>query len=165
MIFQPTGVLFICLGNICRSPLAEGVFRALVREAGVEHAFEIDSAGTSDYHEGDMADPRTIEVARRRGIELTSRSRPVTAVDVESFDYLIVMDASNLRDVRRLAASVRPDARIHRLREFDPEAAGELDLPDPYYGGESGFVLVQTIVERACAGLLEHLRGERNLRR
>src|SRR6185437_12575899 len=124
----------ICLGNICRSPLAEGVFRALVREAGVEHAFEIDSAGTSDYHEGDMADPRTIEVARLRGIELTSRSRPVTAEDVERFDYLIVMDASNLHDVQRLAAQVRPEARIHRLREFDPEAGGDLDVPDPYYG-------------------------------
>lgn len=151
-------VLFVCLGNICRSPLAEGVFRGLVREAGLDHVFEIDSAGTSDYHEGDLADPRTIEVARRRGIELTSRSRPVTEADVERFDYLVVMDASNLRDVRRLADSIRPDARIHRLREFDPEAAGDLDVPDPYYGGEDGFVLVQDIVERACAGLLTHLR-------
>lgn len=160
MTTKPISVLFICLGNICRSPLAEGVFRGLVRETGLEHAFEIDSAGTSDYHEGNPADPRTIEVARRRGVELTSRSRPVTKDDVDAFDYLIVMDDSNLRDVRRLAASVRPDARILRLREFDPEAAGELDVPDPYYGGEAGFVLVQEIVERACAGLLEHLRAE-----
>jgi protein-tyrosine phosphatase len=156
-------VLFICLGNICRSPLAEGVFRGLVREAGLEHAFEVDSAGTSDYHEGNLADPRTIEVARGRGIELTSRSRPVTEVDVEHFDYLVVMDSSNLRDVRRLAASSHPDARIQRLREFDPEGAGELDVPDPYYGGEEGFHLVQEIVERACAGFLEHLREEHRL--
>jgi protein-tyrosine phosphatase len=161
MTSQPTSVLFICLGNICRSPLAEGVFRALVREAGMEHAFEIDSAGTANYPEGNLSDPRTIEVARRRGIELTSRSRPITEGDVERFDYLIVMDVSNLRNVRQLAESVRPDARIHRLREFDPEAAGELDVPDPYYGGESGFALVQEIVERACAGFLEHLQGER----
>lgn len=153
-------VLFICLGNICRSPLAEGVFRGLVREAGLEDHIVIDSAGTSDCHEGNPADPRTIEVARRRGVELTSRSRPITAEDVESFDYLIVMDHSNERDVRRLAASVRPDARIHLLREFDPETDGDLEVPDPYYGGEDGFVLVQELVERACAGLLEHIREE-----
>jgi protein-tyrosine phosphatase len=157
------GVLFICLGNICRSPLAEGVFSGLVREAGLEHAFEIDSAGTSDYHEGNPSDPRTIEVARGRGVELTSRSRPITDADVDAFDYLIVMDASNLRDVREFADPVRPDARIHRLREFDSEAAGDLDTPDPYYGGESGFHLVQEIVERACAGLLAHLRAEHGI--
>lgn len=156
-------VLFICLGNICRSPLAEGVFRGLVREAGLDHAFEIDSAGTSDYHEGDPADPRTIAVARARGIELTSRSRPVTEADVEAFDYLIVMDSSNLRDVRGLATPIRPDARIHRLREFDPDAAGDLDVPDPYYGGEEGFHLVQEIVERASAALLTHLREEHGI--
>src|SRR5690606_33120087 len=96
----------------------------------------------------------------RRGIELTGRSRPITEEDVERFDYLIVMDSSNLRDVRRLAAPVRPDARIQRLREYDPAAAGDLDVPDPYYGGEQGFILVQEIVERASAGLLEHLRAE-----
>jgi protein-tyrosine phosphatase len=156
-------VLFICLGNICRSPLAEGVFSGLVREAGLEHAFEIDSAGTSDYHEGNLADPRTIEVALGRGIELTSRSRPVTADDVDAFDYLIVMDSSNLRDVRELAGPIRPDARIHRLRDFDPEAAGEVDVPDPYYGGEEGFHLVQEIVERACAEFLAHLRAEHGI--
>lgn len=163
MTAQRVSVLFICLGNICRSPLAEGVFHGLVREAGLEHAFEIDSAGTSDYHEGDRADPRTIEVARRRGIELTSRSRPVTEADVEHFDYLIVMDSSNLRDVRELAGPIRPDARIQRLREFDPEAGGEPDVPDPYYGGEEGFHLVQGIVERACAEFLAHLRAEHGI--
>jgi protein-tyrosine phosphatase len=156
-------VLFICLGNICRSPLAEGVFSGLVHEAGLEHAFQIDSAGTSDYHEGNRADPRTIEVAHSRGIELTSRSRPVTADDVEAFDYLIVMDSSNLRDVRELAGPIRPDARIQRLREFDPEAASDLDVPDPYYGGAAGFHLVQEIVERACAGFLTHLRTEHGI--
>jgi protein-tyrosine phosphatase len=163
MTAQRASVLFICLGNICRSPLAEGVFRGLVRDAGLEHAFGIDSAGTSDYHEGNPADPRTIEVARSRGIELTSRSRPVTEADVEHFEYLVVMDASNLRDVQHLAGSIRPDAKILRLREFDPEAAGDLDVPDPYYGGEEGFHLVQEIVERACAGLLAHLRAEHGI--
>jgi len=163
MSAKPIGVLFICLGNICRSPLAEGVFKGLVEEAGLEDAFEIDSAGTSDYHEGNPADPRTIAVAKERGIELTSRSRPITEADIEHFDYLIVMDESNQANVERLAAGVRSDARIHRLREFDPEADGELDVPDPYFGGEEGFHLVQEMVERTCASFLEHLRAEHEL--
>lgn len=163
MSLEPIGVLFVCLGNICRSPLAEAVFRGLVKKAGLEHAFVIDSAGTSDYHEGSPADHRTILVARKRGIELTGRSRPITEDDIEEFDYIVVMDASNLRDVQQLAGSVRPDARIHRLREFDPESGGDLDVPDPYFGGEKGFVKVQKMVERASAGLLAHLRAEHGL--
>ncbi|HEX7049323.1 MAG TPA: low molecular weight protein-tyrosine-phosphatase [Longimicrobiales bacterium] len=160
---EPIRVLFICQGNICRSPLAEAVFRARVRAAGLEARFEIDSAGTSDYHEGERADPRSAAVARSRGIELTSRSRPVTESDVRRFDYLIVMDGSNLRDVRRVAARVRPDAPLYRLREFDPSADGDLDVPDPYYGGPAGFERVQEIVERACEGLLAHIRESRRL--
>ncbi len=153
-------VLFVCLGNICRSPLAEAVFRAAVRDAGVEHRFEIDSAGTSDYHEGEPADRRTQDVARRRGIMLTGRSRPITADDLVRFDYILVMDESNLRDVAELAERVTASARLHKLREFDPDAAGDLDVPDPYYGGPSGFERVHDIVERSCAGLLEHFRAE-----
>lgn len=158
MTKKPISVLFICLGNICRSPLAEGVFQGLVREAGLESSFRIDSAGTSDYHEGNPPDPRTIEVAARRGIELSSRSRPITLADFDDFDYLIVMDESNLHNVKKLEERASGRAAIHRMREFDPEADGDLDLPDPYFGGEEGFVLVQEIVERAAAGLLDHLR-------
>jgi protein-tyrosine phosphatase len=158
---EPIRVLFVCLGNICRSPLAEAVFAAQVRSAGLAHMFEIDSAGTSSYHEGELADPRTRAVARAHGIDLTSRSRPVTEADVHRFDYLIVMDSDNLEAVRRLADRVRPDAQVFRLREFDGEARGEPDVPDPYYGGRRGFDLVQTVIERSCAGLLAHIRALR----
>jgi protein-tyrosine phosphatase len=160
---DPIKVLFVCLGNICRSPLAEAVFRHRVRAAGLEDRFEIDSAGTSDYHEGEPPDRRAAAVARRHGIELTGRSRPITASDLRRFDYIVVMDAQNLRDVRRLAERVRPEPEIRRLREFDAESAGDLDVPDPYYGGEQGFETVQRIVERSCDGLLAHIRSERSL--
>lgn len=163
MDLRPIRVLFVCLGNICRSPLAEAVFRRLVREEGVAGRFEIDSAGTSDHHEGEPPDRRTAAVARRHGIEVTGRSRPVTAADLERSDYVIVMDAGNLLDVRALAERVRPGAEVHLLREFDPAAGRDLDVPDPYLGGEHGFELVHEIIERSCRGLLEHIRGERTL--
>jgi len=154
-------VLFVCLGNICRSPLAEGVFRALVREAGVEDRFFIDSAGTADYHVGDLPDPRTREVARRRGIQLTSRARQVQVEDLETFDYVIAMDSQNLRDVRRLAARAQLRAEIRRLREFDEANGGDLDVPDPYYGGPAGFELVHDIVERSCRRFLDSILAPR----
>ncbi|MGH7504963.1 MAG: low molecular weight protein-tyrosine-phosphatase, partial [Longimicrobiales bacterium] len=115
------GVLFVCLGNICRSPLAEGVFRALVVEEGVASRFEIDSAGTSDYHAGDTPDPRTVEVALRRGVPIDHRARQITGGDLSRFDYIMVMDAQNRDRVRRLADSVRPDTEVHMLRAFDAE--------------------------------------------
>jgi protein-tyrosine phosphatase len=157
------GVLFICLGNICRSPLAEGVFRALVHEAGLDDRFRIDSAGTSGYHAGEPPDSRTVAVARDRGITLDRKARQVEAGDLGDFDYLVVMDAANLTDVRRMAAGIRPDADVRLLRSFDPDAAGDLDVPDPYFGGPSGFRTVQRLVERACRGLLEHIRREHAL--
>jgi protein-tyrosine phosphatase len=157
------GVLFVCLGNICRSPLAEGVFRAVVREAGVEHLFEVDSAGTSNYHRGEAPDPRTVETAARRGVRLSHASRQITGQDLHRFQYVVVMDEQNLAKVRRLAESVRPETEIHLLRLFDAEAAGVRDVPDPYFGGPDGFERVQEMVERACRGLLEHIRGERGL--
>ena len=156
-------VLFVCLGNICRSPLAEGLFRALVRDEGLADHFEIDSAGTSGYHDGEPPDPRTREVARRRGIELEGESRKVGAEDLERFDYVVVMDAENLGAVRRLAERARPGTDVHLLRRWDPEADGDLDVPDPYFGGPRGFEDVHEIVERACRGLLEHIRAERGV--
>ena len=156
-------VLFVCLGNICRSPLAEGVFKSLVEAEGLAGRFVVDSAGTSAYHEGERADARMRRVAESRWVVLTSLSRPIVEADVERFDYLIVMDASNERDVRALAERVRPDAKVVRLREFDPEADGDLDVPDPYYGGIDGFERVFDIVDRSCRGLLSHLRAEHAL--
>ena len=159
-------VLFVCLGNICRSPLAEAVFRQVVTEEGLESRFRIDSAGTSGYHDGEAPDPRTIEVAARRGVEVTGSSRRVTESDVATFDYLVAMDADNLRAVEALvdrAAVEGPVPATHLLREFDPEASGELEVPDPYFGGPRGFDNVHDLVERSARGLLEHLRQEHDL--
>jgi protein-tyrosine phosphatase len=151
-------VLFVCLGNICRSPLAEAVFRHKVRERGVEAEFEIDSAGTSGYHNGAAPDRRSTETARRRGVELTGQSRQLGAEDLSRFDYVIAMDGENLREIRALEAG--GTARIHRLREWDPERSGA-DVPDPYYGGPGGFDEVHDIVDRSCEALLDHLLAER----
>ena len=162
---QRIGVLFVCLGNICRSPLAEAVFRAHVKRAGLEDRFYVDSAGTSAYHEGEEPDPRAKQVARARGVELTGRARQIYEADVHRFDYIVAMDESNRADVQRLVARAGRDSlQVRLLREFDPEAKGDLEVPDPYYGGPEGFELVHDIVERACAGLLAHICAERGLR-
>ena len=149
-------VLFVCMGNICRSPLAEAVFRHLARARGVEDRFEIDSAGTSGYHAGDPPDPRSVAAARARGVSVAGASRPLTHRDLHDFDFVIVMDAENRSDVDRLRATAGGAARVHRLREWDPQRSG-LDVPDPYYGGPRGFEDVHDIVERSCAALLDHL--------
>lgn len=154
-----TRVLFVCLGNICRSPLAEAVFRHQVRERGVEDRFEIDSAGTSDYHIGDPPDRRSAATARKYGITVTGSGRQISADDLRTFDYIIVMDAQNLADVERLKAASGGTANVHRLREWDPESDSP-DVPDPYYGGDDGFEEVQAIVERSSAALLDHLLAE-----
>jgi protein-tyrosine phosphatase len=154
------GVLFVCHGNICRSPLAEGVFRELVQQECVGARFDIDSAGTTDYHAGESPDARTVEVAARRGLQLAHEARRVTELDFERFDYVVVMDRNNLASVQRLAERVRSKAEVHLLRSFDPEAGGELDVPDPYFGGSRGFEDVHDMVERACRGLLAHIRSE-----
>ena len=160
---RPIRVLFVCLGNICRSPLAEGVFAHQIREAGLQAKFEIDSAGTANYHVGDPPDRRTCAVASARGIELTSRGRQIKRTDLQDFDYIIAMDSDNLADIKRLASKEQPRAELHLLREFDPLANGDLDVPDPYYGGKQGFEHVHDIVERSCASLIEHISEKHNL--
>jgi protein-tyrosine phosphatase len=157
------GVLFVCLGNICRSPLAEGVFRQIVEEAGLADRFHIDSAGTTAYHAGDPPDARTVAVAARRGLALEHVARQVTAEDLDRFHYVVVMDAANLSKVEALAARVRGRAEVHMMRAFDPEAGGELEVPDPYWGGANGFEEVHDMAERAGHGLLEHIRAEHAL--
>lgn len=157
---EPTRVLFVCLGNICRSPLAENLFRHQARERGVENLFHVDSAGTSAYHAGDPPDARSVATARGRGIEVTGASRPLTAEDLSDFDWVIAMDAQNQADIELLRRRAGGSARVHRLREWDPEP-GKLDVPDPYYGGAGGFERVHDIVERSCARLLDSLLAER----
>jgi len=161
--WEPIRVLFVCLGNICRSPLAEAVFRHRVEERGWTDRFEIDSAGTSGWHRGAPPDSRSAEVARRRGIEVAGASRKVVAADLRRFHYVIAMDEENLDALRELQASAGGTAQVRRLREFEPRAAS-LDVPDPYYGGARGFEEVHDIVERACAGLLAHIAAEHGLR-
>ena len=149
-------VLFVCLGNICRSPLAENVFRHLVAEAGVEDRFEIDSAGTGSWHVGEQPDRRAMSVARARGIEMRGRARQVTAEDLATYDHVIAMDRDNLRDLQSLAYGEASTAKIELLRDYDPEGDGD-DVPDPYYGGASGFEEVLDIVSRSCRNLLASL--------
>ena len=153
-----TSVLFVCLGNICRSPLAEGIFLDLVAEAGLSDRFEIDSAGTGSWHVGEPPDARATLVASQHGVELTSRARQLTADDLLHFDWVIAMDRENLRNIERMADAAGSDAEIHLLREFDPEGEGD-DVPDPYYGGASGFENVYAMVHRSCQRLLDRLRA------
>lgn len=153
-------VLFVCMGNICRSPLAEGVFGDLVARAGLGERIEIESAGIGSWHVGELADPRTRAVAEQRGVRLASRARQVTFEDLDRFDLVVAMDEDNLRGLERLRAETAPGAEVRRLREFEPEADA-LDVPDPYYGGDEGFERVHDMVERACEGLLDYIRTTR----
>jgi protein-tyrosine phosphatase len=152
-------LLFVCMGNICRSPTAEAVMRRLVRDAGREAEFEIDSAGTGSWHAGDAPDRRATEAAARRGVTLEGAARQVRPRDFEHFDLLLVMDRENLREVRTFSSDGDVEGKARLLREFDPASAGapDLDVPDPYYGGPDGFETVLDQVEAACRGLLETL--------
>jgi low molecular weight protein-tyrosine phosphatase len=149
------------MGNICRSPTAEGVMRSLVREAGLEDEITIDSAGTGGWHAGDPPDRRATEAAARRGITLDGAARRLSVQDFDDFDLLLAMDRENLRGIRAIAPSPEAAAKARLLREFDPASAGapDLDVPDPYYGGPQGFETVLDQVEAACRGLLAELRG------
>jgi protein-tyrosine phosphatase len=153
-----TSVLFVCLGNICRSPLAEGVFHHLVNQAGLSDRFEIDSAGTGAWHVGERPDARAEMVANQHGVQLDSRAREVTEEDLRRFDYVIAMDRENLRSLERMAGAGGSEAEIRLLRDFDSEADGD-DVPDPYYGGGSGFETVYEMVHRCCQALLYRLNA------
>jgi protein-tyrosine phosphatase len=153
----PIRVLFVCLGNICRSPLGEALFRHHVEGAGLAHGFAADSAGTAAYHVGEPPDERSVATARRRGVEYTGRARKLERSDYYEFDHIVAMDRSNLEDIlARKPADA--SAEIHLLRAFDPEPDDE-DVPDPYYGGPHGFERVHDIVERSTEALLRHLAG------
>jgi protein-tyrosine phosphatase len=155
-------ILFVCMGNICRSPTAEGVLRHLVAERGLEDEIEIDSAGTGGWHAGDPPDSRSAAAARRRGIALTGAARQVRAADFEDFDLLLAMDRDNVADLRERAPAGTED-KVRLLREFDRASAGgrNLDVPDPYYGGPDGFDTVLDQVEAACRGLLDEITRDR----
>ncbi|HEX6999978.1 MAG TPA: low molecular weight protein-tyrosine-phosphatase [Gammaproteobacteria bacterium] len=150
-------VLFVCMGNICRSPTAEGMFRKVLAERAPDLVIEVDSAGTHAYHVGEPPDPRARRAAERRGIYLDGlRARKVTIEDFERYDLLLAMDAMNREALLEIAP---PEHRrkVRLLLEFAPHLGRE-DVPDPYYGGSNGFEYVLDLVEEAAAGLLEHLR-------
>jgi protein-tyrosine phosphatase len=154
-------VLFVCMGNICRSPTAQGVFRNLVEKEGLSERILTDSAGTIDYHVGGKADRRARETANKRGIDLSDlRARQVTVGDFEQFDYILAMDYSNFEDLRSLCPP-GVEERLHLFLDFAPHRK-EQEVPDPYYGGVAGFERVFDLVEEASRGLLEHIR-EKNL--
>jgi len=151
------GVLFVCMGNICRSPIAEGVFRQRVAQAGLDHLIEIDSAGTHGYHIGARPDARAQAAAARRRYDLTSlRARQVTRRDIEVFDYVLAMDRDNLAYLDTLGAP----AHRHKPQLFlDYATNADLqEVPDPYYGPDAGFELVLDLAEDASLGLLNHIQ-------
>lgn len=153
---EPIKLLFVCLGNICRSPTAEGVMRHLVQEAGVADKFELDSAGTGSWHIGEAPDRRSSAAAAARGITLTGEARAVKSSDFDHFDLILAMDRYNYRDLQAIAPSDAAEAKVRMLREFDPMSTpDDYDVPDPYYGGPDGFDHVIDLVEAACRGLLE----------
>jgi protein-tyrosine phosphatase len=146
-------ILFVCMGNICRSPTAEAVMRRLADDAGV--ALELDSAGTGGWHVGELPDERSRAAAAKRGYQLTHRARQFTAEDFARFDLIVVMDRENLAHVQRMARGASTPVQLLRHYETDPD---EAEVPDPYAGGSEGFDRVLDICERACRGLLERVR-------
>ena len=151
-------VLFVCLGNICRSPTAEGVFRGLVEREGLGDRISVDSAGTDAWHVGEAPDQRMRAAARRRGVDLNElRARKATAADFDRFDYVLAMDQGNLAALSRICPSGRED-RLRRFLEFAPKADLR-EVPDPYYGGPGGFETVLDLVEEGSQGLLDDIRA------
>lgn len=154
---KPIGVLMVCMGNICRSPTAEGVFRRQLEEAGLEHLVRLDSAGTHDYHVGKSPDPRASQAASKRGYDLSNLvGRQVGPSDFQDFDLILAMDHDNLANLMRIC----PRGLEHKVRlflSFSSRYAG-MEVPDPYYGGPQGFDRVLDMVEDAAAGLLAEIR-------
>ena len=155
-------VLFVCLGNICRSPTAEGVFRALVENEGLADTFHIDSAGTSGWHQGDLPDPRSMKEALRHGVDLsTQRSRAVDDRDFTKFHYILAMDYANLKELKKRCPE-NLQGRLKLFSSFAPEL-GIAEVPDPYYDGLQGFEHVFRIAEASAKGLLQAIIRDRAL--
>jgi len=153
-------VLMVCLGNICRSPMAEGVFRHILEEEGLGSRISVDSAGTGSWHVGEAPDIRSIRTAAGHGVTLTGAARQVRPEDFRTFDYIVAMDGSNLENLERFRDGAGGKAALYLLREFDPEGGPGAEVPDPYYGGPGGFEDVYSMVERSSRGLLDHILGE-----
>lgn len=146
-------ILFVCLGNICRSPMGEGMMKSITDQNPL---IEIDSAGTGAYHIGNLPDPRMIATAAKHGIVLSSRARQFKSSDFQDFDYLIAMDASNRKNMLALSTDPEDKKKIFLMRDFDADFLGH-DVPDPYYGGDAGFENVYQIIQRSCQSLYQYI--------
>jgi len=155
---MPYRICLVCLGNICRSPMAESVLRAQLERAGLADAVVVDSAGLGDWHVGDDADRRALQALTRRGYPLSHAARQFDRAWFAERDLVLALDRSNLAGLRRLAPDPQTADRVRLLRSYDPDAGDDLDVPDPYYGGADGFEHVLDLVERACAGLVADVR-------
>lgn len=152
-------VLFVCLGNICRSPLAAAIFKKKIAENGLASSVEVDSCGTSNYHIGDNADPRTIANARKQGVPIDHCARQLTAGDLAAFDFIFAMDKSNYQNILRLAGNEDLHHKVRLMREFDPHLKGG-EVPDPYHSDESGFQEVFDILSRSTDAFIQYLKKE-----
>jgi protein-tyrosine phosphatase len=158
----PVRVLFVCLGNICRSPLAEGVFRSQAKERGLEDLFHIDSAGTGAWHVGQAPDSRMRQIAMKHRVDLSGqRARQFKERDLVDFDYIFAMDDSNLRDILVHDREDQHQEGVVLFRKYDPDP-DDYQVPDPYYGGDGGFDRVYSIVERTAQALIDHLSSVHN---
>ena len=155
-----TRILFVCMGNICRSPCAEGIMQFLIKQQGLEDEIECDSAGTIDYHQGDSVDSRMQEYAGMRGYELNSTARKFILQDFENFDWIITMDENNYSQIRLLDPNNSFTHKIRRMTDFC-ETTKISSVPDPYYGGNQGFETVIDILEDACGGFLKYLKSNK----
>ena len=155
-------ILFVCLGNICRSPLAEGVFKKIVYDKGLTHQYKADSCGIADYHRGEPPDYRAIATARQHGIELNHAARQFEKNDFEKFDLILVMDRDNYQNAKKLSSSSNKN-KIKFLRDYEFPLVFEAEVPDPYYGGQSGFEEVYQMVYKCCENLIEDLENKTNM--
>lgn len=151
-------VLFVCLGNICRSPLAEGILRHKLKLSGLESNVRVDSCGTSNFHIGDLPDSRTRRNAEKNGVILDHRGRQLSADDLDYFDFILAMDRSNHNNILQLTDDQTQRNKVKLMREFDTEEGEE--VPDPYYGGEDGFQEVFDILDRSMDGFIAHLQSK-----
>ena len=150
---EPTKILFICMGNICRSPAAEAVFLKKISDRGIAQRFDVDSAGTGAWHSGNRADARSREAGENRGYELNSRARQITQSDTREYEWLICMDSDNISNVLQLGAN---PARVRLLTDWHPDQ-NQREVPDPYYGGTEGFELMYDLIEAACDRLIDDI--------
>lgn len=157
-----TKVLFVCLGNICRSPLAEALMNQMLEAEGLTNQVFVDSAGTGSWHVGEMPDERTFEVANRYGLKLENPARETRKDDLKNFDYILVMDHNNYDNVQKLEPNIDLKGQLFLTRDFDPEKT-DPEVPDPYWGTEEEFEMIYGILKASVAGFVEHLKSEKNL--